>query len=160
MFMDCWPSITWSVLSYARVPKQGYPTLQQVYQPVLVGAEIHRKKVLLGRDLGSHDRPFQLACWLVNDRHAVLEGCQLTVALRRGDATPVAVVRALPPIAADSVATMGVVTLDLPAELLLGKYELELALQHQDSVISRNAYSVEIVGLGDWKTGDWRLVGQ
>ena len=76
MFMDCWPSITWSVLSYDRVPKQGYRALQDAYQPVLVGADIRRNKVLLGRDLGSHDRPFQVACWLVNDRHESLADCR------------------------------------------------------------------------------------
>lgn len=150
MFMDCWPSITWSVLSYARVPKQGYHTLQQVYQPVLPIAEISRGKVLLGCDLGSHDRPFQVACWLVNDRHTALTGCRLTVALRRGDATAVAAVRDLPTIAADCVAALGTVTLDLPADLPLGAYTLELTVQMQDSEISRNAYTVEIVGSGDY----------
>jgi len=148
MFMDCWPSITWSVLSYARVPKQGYRALQQAYQPVLPVAEIRRNKVLLSCDLGSHDRPFQIACWLVNDDHAALEGYRLTVALRRDNAVPVTVVRNLPTIAADSVAALGVITLDLPADLALGAYELELTVHQQDNLRSRNAYVVEIVGTG------------
>lgn len=33
MFMDCWPSITWSVVDYFRKPKKGYFTLQKVYSP-------------------------------------------------------------------------------------------------------------------------------
>lgn len=149
MFMDCWPSITWSVLSYARVPKQGYHTLQQVYQPVLPIAEISRNKVLIGRDMGSHDRPFQVACWLVNDRHISLEGCRLTVALRRGATTAAAVVRDLPTIAADCVAALGTVTLELPSDLPVGAYALELTVHLQGSEISRNTYTVEMVGLGD-----------
>lgn len=149
MFMDCWPSITWSVLSYARVPKQGYHTLQQVYQPVLPIAEISRNKVLIGRDMGSHDRPFQVACWLVNDRHISLEGCRLTVALRRDATTAAAVVRDLPTIAADCVAALGTVTLELPSDLPVGAYALELTVHLQGSEISRNTYTVEMVGLGD-----------
>jgi beta-mannosidase len=148
MFMDCWPSITWSVLSYERVPKEGYHTLQQVYQPVLVGVDLYRarKKVLLGRDLGSHDRPFQVACWLVNDRHETLQGCRLSVRLARGGASPVATELELPDVAADSVAALGSVTLHLPPDLPLGAYDLELAVHQDESVISRNCYSVEIVG--------------
>lgn len=145
MFMDCWPSITWSVLSYARVPKQGYHTLQQVYQPVLPIAEISRDKVLLGRDPGSHDRPFQVACWLVNDRHTVLEGCRLAVQLRRNDIAAVTVTRDLPAIAADSVATLGVVTLELPVDLPPGACTLELAVHQQGKMITHNTYALEIV---------------
>lgn len=148
MFMDCWPSITWSVLSYARVPKQGYHTLQQVYQPVLIGAEIRRAQVLLGRDMGSHDRPFQVACWLVNDLHTTLEGCQLTVHLRCGDAV-VAATHPLPTIAADAVADLGVITLPLSPDLPLGAYDLELTVHQGEAVISQNCYAIEVVGMGD-----------
>jgi len=35
-FIDCWPSITWSVVSYARRPKLGYFAMQQAFQPVLI----------------------------------------------------------------------------------------------------------------------------
>lgn len=148
MFMDCWPSITWSVLSYDRVPKQGYYTLQQVYQPVLVGVDLYRerRKVLLGCDLGSHDRPFQVAWWVVNDRHEALTGCRLHVRLLRGDLSAVETEVDLQDIAADSVAVLGMVTLHLPPDLPLGAYDLELAVHQDESVISRNCYAVEIVG--------------
>ena len=145
MFMDCWPSITWSVLSYDRVPKLGYHTLQQVYQPILVGAEIYRKKVLLGRDTGSHERPLQVACWAVNDRHASLAGCRLTVRLVRGDDIPVEATVEVAAIDADSVASLGAVTLHLPPNLPLGAYDLELTLSQQETVLSQNRYPIEVV---------------
>lgn len=148
MFMDCWPSITWSVLSYARVPKQGYRALQNAYQPVLVGADIRRNKVLLGRDLGSHDRPFQVACWLVNDRHESLADCSLAIRIRREGVAPVAVEMALPVIEPDCVADLGTITLGLPPDLPLGHYELELNVRRQDLEVSRNSYPIELVGTG------------
>ena len=148
MFMDCWPSITWSVLSYARVPKLGYHVLQQVYQPVLIAADIRRTKVLLGRDPGSHARPFQVVCWLVNDRHVSLADCRFTVHLQRGGIAFISVDRALPVIDPDSVADLGMVTLSLPSDLPLGQYELTLAVHQQDQEISCNCYSVELVGTG------------
>jgi beta-mannosidase len=36
MFMDAWPSITWSVVDYYRRPKMGYEALRLAFQPVLV----------------------------------------------------------------------------------------------------------------------------
>lgn len=36
MFVDCWPSITWSVLDHARRPKKGFDALRLAFQPVLV----------------------------------------------------------------------------------------------------------------------------
>jgi len=149
MFMDCWPSITWSVLSYARVPKLGYYALQRAYQPVLIGADLQRDKILLGRDLGSHERPFQFVCWLVNDRHTRLQDCHLAVRLCRGDAVCAAVERTLPIVDADSVSDLGLITLDLPKDLSLGAYELELLVYQQGTVLSRNFYRVQIVGPAD-----------
>jgi beta-mannosidase len=35
MFVDCWPSITWSVVDYFRKPKEGYEALKTVSQPLL-----------------------------------------------------------------------------------------------------------------------------
>ncbi len=35
MFVDCWPSITWSVVDYFRKPKEGYKALQTASQPLL-----------------------------------------------------------------------------------------------------------------------------
>jgi beta-mannosidase len=35
MFVDCWPSITWSVVDYFRKPKLGYQALQTASQPLL-----------------------------------------------------------------------------------------------------------------------------
>jgi beta-mannosidase len=35
MFVDCWPSITWSVVDYFRKPKEGYEALKTASQPLL-----------------------------------------------------------------------------------------------------------------------------
>lgn len=35
MFVDCWPSITWSVVDYFRKPKAGYEALKTASQPLL-----------------------------------------------------------------------------------------------------------------------------
>lgn len=40
MFVDSWPSITWSVLDVDRIAKPAYEALKQAYQPLLVSAQL------------------------------------------------------------------------------------------------------------------------
>jgi beta-mannosidase len=140
MFMDCWPSITWSVVEYDRTPKLGYFTLQQVYQPVLIGANLERERMLTETDLGGHERPLRLAPWVVNDRAEPLVGCTWQVQLERNGET-------LPPHSSPSF--------DVPADGVLahapmleapapppGCYTLHLALFYGGGIISSNSYEV------------------
>ncbi|AKI97791.1 glycoside hydrolase family 2 protein [Kosmotoga pacifica] len=45
MFVDPWPSITWSVVDYFRVPKRGYYALKEAYQPVFASVFVNREKI-------------------------------------------------------------------------------------------------------------------
>lgn len=146
MFMDCWPSITWSVVGYNRVPKQGYFVLQQCFQPVLIGMDVRREQLFLGADRGSHPRPLVIAPWVVNDRHEPLRGCQYSVLLAGAggsfefttpepfDVPADGVLKAAPRIVAD-----------LPGNLPTGRYEVSLTLKRGDEVLSRNSYALNIV---------------
>jgi len=43
MFVDCWPSISWSVVDYYRQPKKAFYALQASYEPILVSIRIKRR---------------------------------------------------------------------------------------------------------------------
>lgn len=47
MFVDCWPSITWSVVDYYRHPKLGYEALRLAYQPLLVSLDVRRRELVV-----------------------------------------------------------------------------------------------------------------
>lgn len=75
MFMDCWPSITWSVIDYWRQPKLGYEALRLAYQPVLVSLELMRREIepvglFILRSLA-----------IVNDRREAYPGCTVAVSV-------------------------------------------------------------------------------
>jgi beta-mannosidase len=57
MFLDDWPSITWSVLDYYRRPKRGYAALASAMQPVLPSIAYR-----------VDDPNGPIAVWVVNDR--------------------------------------------------------------------------------------------
>ncbi|MDP3980346.1 MAG: discoidin domain-containing protein [Chlamydiota bacterium] len=63
MFVDCWPSITWSVLDYYRIPKLGYTALQTAMQPVLPSI--------------AYDKNGHAELWIVNDLYAEFRQAKL-----------------------------------------------------------------------------------
>ncbi|MBN1384743.1 MAG: hypothetical protein JW983_07685 [Elusimicrobia bacterium] len=66
MFIDCWPSITWSVVDYYRKPKKGYYALQTAFQPVMPSAEY-------SLDLP----PAKAMLWVINDTYRAYPGSVL-----------------------------------------------------------------------------------
>jgi beta-mannosidase len=149
MFMDCWPAITWSIVGHDRVPKMGYHTLKEAFQPILIGVTLQRDTLLLGTDRGQHPRPLVIRPWVVNDRHETLHGCIYhAVVTGSGKQIP------LPPSEAFDVPADGIVerapttvwtpeTDDKP-----GTYNLELTLiAANGTVVSHNRYKIEALGL-------------
>lgn len=147
MFVDCWPSITWSVVGYDRQPKLGYAVLKQCLQPVLIGLRLEREKHLIGVDKGQHARPLKIAPWVVNDRHERLSGCSFRV--RISGASGVFEIASSPTfdLPADSIVERTSSAFWLPPDdLAPGVYEIALTLfDSKDEVISENQYEIEMV---------------
>lgn len=78
MFVDNWPSITWSVLDYERQPKEGYYALKQAYEPLLVSIEMLRKKINPGF-------PLFKSITVVNDLPKMFSNISLEVTLEDKD---------------------------------------------------------------------------
>lgn len=146
MFMDCWPSITWSTVSYARRPKKGYYALQQAYQPVLVGADIEPGETWTTyTDLGSHPRPIVIAPWLINDTWEAIKHATLHIRLlpESGEATVLAEI--------DDIGVPADSEVDLPATRLSpplwpsGPCQVEMTLEGKGEVVSQNTYDVSVI---------------
>ncbi len=144
-FVDCWPSITWSVVSYDRKPKQGYFALQRAYQPILIGADLDR--VVFGR---RGNQPGELpgvgvSSWVVNDEHRTIEDVSYEVWLRgsKGE-TKLAASEKKVTLAPDSVADLPWIGCEAPQDLPAGDYELVLILKQGNQKLSENTYPVAI----------------
>jgi beta-mannosidase len=66
MFVDDWPSVTWSVVDYYRRPKRGYTTLGEAMQATLPSIEYA---------IDNPQAPITL--WVVNDRFEAYPGARL-----------------------------------------------------------------------------------
>ena len=155
-FVDCWPSITWSVVSYDRLPKLGYYALARAYQPVLIGADLDR--VVFGR---RGDRPGEhpgvhINPWVVNDEHRKIDHVTYEVYLQgqasgtegggtRAGRTLIGSSKTASDVPPDSVMAFPGVDCQAPRELPPGRYELVLTLKRGGEKLSENSYNVTIV---------------
>lgn len=148
LFGDCWPSVTWSVVSYERKPKPGYFALQRAYQPVLVGADLGKTVWSKGKNLPAEAASGEVsaAIWVVNDEHRTLEGVTCEAHLR-GQGKNIRVGASGKPgtIAEDSVTDFTWLEFRLPAEVTPGSYNLILLLKQGERVLSENSYPVTVV---------------
>jgi beta-mannosidase len=60
MFIDCWPSITWSVIDHYRKKKKGFYALKEAYQPVYVSVGMRQKTTIPNTKLN-------IECWIISD---------------------------------------------------------------------------------------------
>ncbi|MCL1125248.1 glycoside hydrolase family 2 protein [Shewanella surugensis] len=71
MFVDSWPSITWSVLDYQRHPKAGFDTMQQAYQILLPVVEalpnVQTKSMAVALINDSRVSYHNASVWLVDE---------------------------------------------------------------------------------------------
>ena len=51
MFVDSWPSITWSIVDYYLNPKKGYDTLKKAFQPLYISINLRQDQYFRGTKL-------------------------------------------------------------------------------------------------------------
>jgi beta-mannosidase len=135
MFIDCWPSITWSVVDYFGTSKKAYYALQRAFQPVYVSVQIRQKKYLSGSKLN-------LDLWIINDLHKEFKNCTIKFSLKGKELKNIKIDK----IEKDSVRYISWENLQvyLPVNLKPAKYELNIKLISLN-LLSVNSYEVEIV---------------
>lgn len=74
MFIDCWPSITWSVIDYYGVPKKGYYAVKKTFDPLLLSVFLRQERYYRGSMLN-----FEM--WVINDRYNRYNDCRIEVLL-------------------------------------------------------------------------------
>lgn len=146
-FNDCWPAVTWSVLDYARRPKQGYYAVQQAFAPLHI---MLNWTAPLAATLGM---PWQAEIIVVNDLPEPFP--RLTAGwLVRHDASGAIIAEGSLPcdVVANCPATpIGTLPLHPPAEAPTGPCTIALRLTDLDGEIrATNAYTLTL--RAPWQT--------
>lgn len=146
MFMDCWPAITWSIVSHGRCPKLGYDAVQQAMQPVLVGAQIERSARVEYADRGRFVHPRSIMPWVVNDRHESVGEAHIAIYLRdTAGATTAEIGGTSCDVPADGVLELPRLDVTVPKTWDHEHCVLGLQLLRGDTVLSENAYPIQLL---------------
>jgi beta-mannosidase len=136
MFIDCWPSITWSVVDYYGKKKKGYYILQEAFQPVYISLNILQKKYFTGKQLNLEIR-------IINDLHISFKNCVLVFKIDNKSFFKFWIKR----IIKDSVSKFkkGSINIKLPETLRTGKHKIDAELTDGKKILSTNSFEIEIV---------------
>ncbi len=135
MLIDCWPSITWSVVDYYFRKKKGFYALRKVMQPLYVSVRVRQKKYFAGRNL-------LIDLWIINDLHRSYQNSYLDFML---DGKLIHKIK-LGTIEPDSIRFIDYesIHIKLPVKMKTGKHEITLALITDRQSKAINDFVIEI----------------
>lgn len=138
MLIDCWPSITWSVIDYYGEKKKAYDTLRLCYQPVYISINLRQDQYFNGKK-------FLFDLYIMNDLHKKYENCQLKFSIENRK------VWEIDNISLDENQMIFIKTesidFQVPLNLSAGSYKMKLELINNDSLelISYNMFNFSVV---------------
>jgi beta-mannosidase len=138
MFIDCWPSITWSVVDYFGEKKKGYYSLMSAFQPVYLSVNLRQKKFL-------HNSTMHSELWIINDLHESFNDLTLKVSIDDSQVFKIDNLK----IDADSIQHINYekFRINFPETITCGNHTIQFDLINEATkkVISKNYSSFEIV---------------
>lgn len=138
MFMDCWESITWSVVDYYFKKKPGYSTLQKVFQPLYISLKPMRVKHVA-------DDEVQFSVWLINDLHKSFVSCTMKVFFGKKSVFT----KPIGTLESDSIEFFSFeeIRFKLEKKVSPGKYPVRVCLYQQGMAkpVAESSFSIEII---------------
>lgn len=137
MFIDCWPSITWSVVDYYGNKKKAYETLQTVYQPIYISVKLRQEKYYAGDKLN-------IDFWIINDTYNHYDNAKVTITLEGKCLWELPEVK----IQVDSIKKYDWEKFNIPLpEISAGEYELHFSIKNEktNKELCFNKHKIEIL---------------
>lgn len=136
MFIDCWPSITWSVVDYYLNKKNGYYSLMSAFKPVLLSINLRQDQYFLGSKLN-------LDLYVINDTYKKYENLIVKFYLNKKS---IGEIKALQ-ITENSIIFKNFedINILLPKKGKVGKYKLDCILYLKGKKIAEENYEVTLV---------------
>jgi beta-mannosidase len=137
MFIDCWPSISWSVVDYFGEKKSGYETIKSSYKPVYICVLLKQNRYFPGKKIAAD-------VYLINDLHENYDNCNLIFFI---DGTEHKRIKSIT-LGADSKIffTAGKINLMLSERTKPGKHYLKVILNNKKKkLISESLFEIEVV---------------
>ncbi|MBK7107077.1 MAG: beta galactosidase jelly roll domain-containing protein [Ignavibacteriae bacterium] len=136
MFVDCWPSITWSVIDYYLEKKNGFNTLKECYEPILLS-------VNLRQDQYFKESKINFDFHIINDTYNEIMNCLLEILIDKKNIGNVTDLNVYP----NSIIFKHFESMNIkfPNWVDIGKHEIIFQLKNKSKIISQNKFSINII---------------
>lgn len=151
MFVDCWPSITWAVVDYFRIPKKGYYALKEAMQPVYPGFRIIRNKISKTEKITWNNILEMI--FVINDLHKEIKNTNFVLQVKDSAGKMyININKRIKSISPDAIthpfSDTGFGENDkesyIPGDVKVGKHKINLFLYHGKKLIASNSYEFEV----------------
>ncbi len=136
MFIDCWPSITWSVVDFYGKKKPGYQALQQAFKPLLLS-------IRLRQDAFLPEAKFNSDIWVINDSHKSFKNCSLS--FRWKEKVLLEIKNFTIEENDNKFFYWESLIFNLPKEMKLGKNIIQVLLKSNETVLDQNELEFKVV---------------
>jgi len=123
MLIDCWPSITWSVVDYYGEKKEGYYALQKAYSPVYLSVFMRQSQYTQGSKLNVDFN-------IINDLQTEYKKCSIVFLINDRKIGDIKNIRILPD--SNQFIHFESITVTLPDKYKSGNYLLKIKLINMD----------------------------
>jgi len=136
MFIDCWPSITWSVIDYYENPKPGYTTLGDLYQPVFISINVRQNQYYPGKKI-------LIDLYIINDLQKDFPDCSLVFFLDGKECCSMDKIN----ITRDSICFIKYESINilLSDDICIGQHNLKISLIQHSSIVTTNSFGFNVV---------------
>ena len=134
MLVDCWESISWSVVDYYGIPKKGYYALKEAYSPLLLSVRLRQKRYTPGSKLN-------VDLFIINDLYKVFTDCRIVFSIKNKNIDDFPCKEIQP----DSMLSMRFEDLNVyvPEKLNAGKHLINVELREKnDDVVASSRFEI------------------
>ncbi|MBU0475876.1 MAG: beta-galactosidase [Bacteroidetes bacterium] len=136
MFIDCWSSITWSIVDFYFEKKKGFESIKNAFLPILLSINLRQDRYFVEGKLN-------LDIWVINDTNSVLNEISVLFYLDNE------IISEKNNITVNKNDTTFIyfeeLDIQIPKSKLAGKYQLKCVLVNETVVLSENEFKIELV---------------
>jgi beta-mannosidase len=136
MFIDCWPSITWSIVDYFGNPKPGYEIVKKCFRPVFISINVRQNQYYKGKRL-----LFDL--FIINDLYTDFTDCNIVYLFDGKEAESTGNFS----LNRDSLYFINYekININLPGDVHSGNHNVTVKLMQASGPVSENSFSLNVI---------------
>ncbi|MBK8946904.1 MAG: beta galactosidase jelly roll domain-containing protein [Ignavibacteriae bacterium] len=136
MFIDCWPSITWSVVDYYLEKKKGFSIVKECYEPILLSVNLRQDQYFT-------ESKINFDFYIINDTYDEIKNSSVEIFVdnkKCGNVTDLHIRQN-----STMFKNFESMEIKLPNWVNVGKHEITFKLKIKNKIVSQNHFLINVI---------------